>query len=477
MNYNATNIITMIRVIVQRIWRLMASILPCSIAKLEREFGRIRIQMENGEKHLAYQEKMVKYALDKITEVKTTIDTVKKVYGAQYQAHGQMLDKLMIIAQLMAEAIKEQKGSNADNAAKVFMAIESNAGSLRRQIRGAVSKEEANFIRMGELLVDNTKATIRTLNDMRTLYYNPKEVQSMEARGLCVFTSRPDFAQEYAALVFGLPEESKVIINRILCRLQLIKGLRGRIDLFSVKEKEALREIDEFSREILSITETIHCWHNYYLPVNHFSPNVFLYRYGMDLIRDKEYLRKKAIMDVGAYIGDSALILSEYTDNRVYCFEPSCTNYAYLLTTIRLNDLTHVIPVNAALGASEGEFLLRESGDRSSSDVRMVPNPQAIERCQMLTLDAYVNQHRIEVGLIKVDIEGAEQEFLRGAVQTIREQRPTLLISIYHNADDFLKIKPMIEKMDAGYVFRIYHPSIKSVRNETLLVCEQPRQQ
>lgn len=56
-----------------------------------------------------------------------------------------------------------------------------------------------------------------------------------------------------------------------------------------------------------------------------------------------------------------------------------------------------------------------------------------------ITLDEYVDSENIEIGLIKVDIEGAERNFLKGAKKTICEQKPILLISIYHSAEDFLR--------------------------------------
>lgn len=89
-------------------------------------------------------------------------------------------------------------------------------------------------------------------------------------------------------------------------------------------------------------------------------------------------------------------------------------------------------------------------------------------------MDKYVAQNNIQVGLIKVDIEGFEQNFLKGAEQTIKSQRPILLISIYHNYDDFYKIKPMIEGWNLGYDFSLFQGVQNSgpIAVETLLVCE-----
>lgn len=81
-------------------------------------------------------------------------------------------------------------------------------------------------------------------------------------------------------------------------------------------------------------------------------------------------------------------------------------------------------------------------------------------------------EHNLEVGFIKVDIEGFEQEFLKGAKQTITEQKPAMLISIYHQASDFFEIKPMIESWNLGYSFKIIKPIDHSIVDECALFCE-----
>ena len=87
-------------------------------------------------------------------------------------------------------------------------------------------------------------------------------------------------------------------------------------------------------------------------------------------------------------------------------------------------------------------------------------------------LDHFAEEHGLTVGLIKADIEGAEQSLLRGAEKTIRKDRPALMISIYHNIDDLLDIKPMIEAWNLGYEFRIYRPIIRKIASEIMLIAE-----
>jgi len=44
---------------------------------------------------------------------------------------------------------------------------------------------------------------------------------------------------------------------------------------------------------------------------------------------------------------------------------------------------------------------------------------------------------------------------VRGMEQTLRKDRPILLLAVYHNADELFRIKPFIESLDIGYAFRL----------------------
>ncbi len=96
------------------------------------------------------------------------------------------------------------------------------------------------------------------------------------------------------------------------------------------------------------------------------------------------------------------------------------------------------------------------------------------ETIAITTLDDFVAEHGIEVGFIKVDIEGFEQHFLAGAKKTICTQKPALLISIYHSGDDYFNIKPLIESWNLGYQMRIYKGTDMALSIDTALYCYIP---
>jgi len=75
----------------------------------------------------------------------------------------------------------------------------------------------------------------------------------------------------------------------------------------------------------------------------------------------------------------------------------------------------------------------------------------------MISIDEFVEERALNVGLIKLDVEGAEYEVVLGVKETIMKQKPILVISLYHTFKDFFEIKPLIESWGLGYKFEIRH--------------------
>jgi len=65
-----------------------------------------------------------------------------------------------------------------------------------------------------------------------------------------------------------------------------------------------------------------------------------------------------------------------------------------------------------------------------------------------------------KVTFIKMDIEGAEMNALKGAEKLIRANRPKLAICLYHKAEDILTIPEFILNLDLGYKLYIRHQAM-----------------
>ena len=284
---------------------------------------------------------------------------------------------------------------------------------------------------------------------------------------------KQNFKDDFLCLTKGLDKDSLRIVELIVSSLRIYK-LFENIH-FCEEERKDIEFVKEAQKEIIKFGDENFYFRGYFLPIPCFSANVIIFKHSINSIVDMEKIKAKDIIDVGGFIGDSALILSSYTDKKVYSFEALQVNFEAMKKTIELNRLTNVKLEKLALGSEPGEAKMPKC-DLIASGLSIQINGdlpfENYETVPMETLDNYVEINNLSVGLIKVDIEGFEQEFLKGAEQTIKKQKPTLLISIYHNYNDFFKIKPLIESWDIGYTFKIVKPNDGGIVLETLLLAE-----
>lgn len=303
------------------------------------------------------------------------------------------------------------------------------------------------------------------------IYYN-NDIERKVITSFIEMQNSSEFKSKFLNLIKNLDETSISIVTTALNRQLKVFQTQGNVDIYTLEEQNELRKMwDDFSNNILKITNALYSYRGYFLPINRFDPSVFYHKHGLKMVENFEYFANKNIIDAGAFIGDSALILSPLTNKQVYSFEGITENFELLKNTIELNNAKNIVPLKVALGATSGnlEFYV---GDSCSSFHKPARECHGKEIVPVISLDEFVQKENIEVGLIKVDIEGFEQEFLKGAQNTIKIQKPTLLLSIYHNVDDFFNIKPIIESWDLGYKFKIYKPLDYSISLEMLLIAE-----
>ena len=382
------------------------------------------------------------------------------------------------------------KTSKTGEYADALNGLSSDNKSISAEIKSLSDSVTAGFdktSKTGEyaqslLDAENTANTIRREMNLfkrqsylRKLYFHPGEREAL-AKLFSDAMNREDSAQRFNALISGLDNESKNTVSDIIHRMGMIAdGNKSLQDVYTQREQEEfVRMNDEFSSKIVKLNDNLYYYNGYYLPVNQFDSSVFYSKYAIDELTTLDSVRNKDIIDAGGYVGDTALLFSSYTDKNIHVFEASPSNMDIIRETIRLNQLENIVPVSKALGEKSGTatFSLGERNSCNSLVERPGYNyPNHIE-VPVITLDDYVRENNLEVGLIKVDIEGGEQLLLKGAVETIRTQHPILLISIYHSANDFFEIKPMIEKMCDKYTFRIIKPANSAIVIETILLAE-----
>ena len=283
--------------------------------------------------------------------------------------------------------------------------------------------------------------------------------------------SKEDYKNFLKNLDKDSQKEVKFIIDNSLMVLNAKDLGYTVVRPFTNRQSKEIKKFYNFVYSVKNVDKSTIQYGAYKFPVYNSTVHVLYNEYGMPKIKNKEYVKNKAVIDAGAYIGDSSVVLAGYTDNKVYAFEPIDENYENLIKTIGLNKMTNkIVPVQMALGDKKETKILY--ADKNQPDTANSRHGSKEYSVSATSVDDFVRENKIYVGIIKSDIEGEEMNLLKGAKQTIINQKPILLISIYHSGKDFFEIKKWIEELNLGYKFQIFRSKPDDILDETILIAE-----
>lgn len=253
----------------------------------------------------------------------------------------------------------------------------------------------------------------------------------------------------------GLDLESRELIEQIMQRQKYICE-HNILDFRLLTKKEKQNQ----QINIYAIKRKYRGFSNYYGIEN------FYFHSGLRFLH-KSILKKyegKDVIDAGAANGDTPAIFSrEYSFGTIYAFEPENSNYEKLLNNIKRFHLANVIPVKKGVGDKRKRFKITSEEGQSRMSL------EGKQDVDIITIDKFVEENALSIGLIKMDIEGFESYAIKGVEKTIKEQKPLLLISIYHNGKDFFEIKPLLERV-GGYKFMVRKLNPYSFIFDTMLI-------
>ena len=175
------------------------------------------------------------------------------------------------------------------------------------------------------------------------------------------------------------------------------------------------------------------------------------------------------IMDGGAAEGDTLLGFLEdcHGDCELHLFEPTPVSYGALCNNITKLANARATAANFALWSKSMPLRFVEEFGCSHSNR---PSHSGLLEVQAISLDEYVgNTNLNRVDLIKLDVEGAELEALKGSRKTIQRFRPRLHVCIYHKPQDLWEIPLYIQNLDLGYHMFVGHHSCCVL--DTVLYC------
>lgn len=177
------------------------------------------------------------------------------------------------------------------------------------------------------------------------------------------------------------------------------------------------------------------------------------------------------VIDCGTCWGDTTLFFADKVkeNGKVYSFEFIPDNLRVAHINISLNPkLKKLIKIVEKPLWNKSGIKMFYCDNGPGSRVSLTPFEGHEDNVDTISIDDFVNKERLpKVDLIKMDIEGAEQNALKGAEQTLKRFKPELAISIYHNMDDFANVVHLINNLNLGYKFYLNHTTI--YHEETVL--------
>jgi len=158
------------------------------------------------------------------------------------------------------------------------------------------------------------------------------------------------------------------------------------------------------------------------------------------------------IVDAGSNIGITAVYFADYAD-KVYALEPCKDHYDCIRNTLELNEQWQdVFPMKVALWDKDGTYNLHHSSNPTAHSLLDNGIGGPIEEVTTVTLSTLMRMKEIDtIDLLKLDVEGAESEILRGESFKSVAHRIRYIIGEWHSWTMLSQEALRRELVSAGY--------------------------
>ncbi|MBQ8024359.1 MAG: FkbM family methyltransferase [Succinivibrio sp.] len=176
----------------------------------------------------------------------------------------------------------------------------------------------------------------------------------------------------------------------------------------------------------------------------------------------------EVFVDCGAFTGDSISSFIDVVNGKyksVLAFEPDTKNYKILLNNVDKLKWKNIECVKAATGLIHSYVNFSDDGGAGAAlaDSKKDSDNVQHDLTLQIKLDEYIDR---QPTLIKMDIEGAELDCLKGAEKLIKTLKPKLAICLYHKPMDLFTIPLYLKSIVPQYRFKLrqhHHPIFDTV--------------
>jgi len=173
--------------------------------------------------------------------------------------------------------------------------------------------------------------------------------------------------------------------------------------------------------------------------------------------------KQNYFVDIGANVGVTAIVLSQFPNAHVSCYEPDPENCVLLRENVNLNSLTNVKVFEAAVGSENGKLTFQTHGESTGGHLLTDDSGSngTEAGAEMVTVDTVTLERAIaqtgslEIDLLKCDCEGGEYALIDQITPELAARIRNLTIEI-HDLDQRRNVKTISDKLaNLGYEISI----------------------
>ncbi|MGH9718748.1 MAG: FkbM family methyltransferase [Bryobacteraceae bacterium] len=180
-----------------------------------------------------------------------------------------------------------------------------------------------------------------------------------------------------------------------------------------------------------------------------FTEHGFLTRWN----RANSVRKGDVVLDCGAHVGVFTYMALQAGAEKVVAIEPDPVNRVCLQRNFMQQIADgRVVVVSKGVWSAEGALKLFLGAENSGTSSIVLDQGAGNVEIEVTTIDKLVESLKLsKVTYIKMDIEGAEREALKGAVETLKRFKPRMMIDSYHRPDDMQLLPGLIRGANPAY--------------------------
>ena len=160
------------------------------------------------------------------------------------------------------------------------------------------------------------------------------------------------------------------------------------------------------------------------------------------------------VFDIGANTGLFSLVAAAAGAKQVFAFEPVPRIFSILCKNVTINSMSTIRCQQLAVGNADSQAILFDPGGAipysaslsQTFSSRCFGNNLTEISVFTVTVDSFVKNKKINnINLIKLDVEGYEEEVLKGMKQTVIMYSPIIIIEVLDEYED--KYKKLVESL------------------------------